>query len=178
MANQQLNAKLVSCTVPTKNSVAAQKFYNTLFGGQDFAPALTDKIECHFRPIHSDGLTLTIATRHDDREPITCFFAVDNLNETVSHLSAAGGKVVVNATPMPASGPPQAMQAAQKIGHSTSLGTFVTMIDPDGNYIGLIQVDNSMQSHFNARPEQRMLTKDQVTKHEQWKQVAEPLMKK
>jgi len=178
MANQQLNAKLVSCTVPTKNSAAAQKFYNTLFGGQDFAAALTDKMECLFRPIHEDGLTLTIAPRHDDREPITCFFAVDNLNETISQLSAAGGKVIVNATPMPASGPPQAVQAAQKIGPSTNLGTFVTMIDPDGNYLGLIQVDDSMQSHFNARPEQRKLSNDQVAKHEQWKQTGGPLMKK
>jgi len=178
MANQKLNAKLVACTVPTKNSAAAQKFYNTLFGGQDFAQSLTDKMACFFRPIDENGLTLTIAPRNDDREPITCFFAVDNLTDMVNQLSAAGGKIVVNTTPMPASGPPQAMQAAQTVTPSTNLGTFVTMVDPDGNYIGLIQVDNSMQSHFKARPEQRMLSKDQVDKHAQWKQVGEPLMKK
>src|SRR5437763_13798008 len=154
MANQQLNAKLITCNVPTKNSAAAQKFYNTLFGGQDFARSLHDKIESHFRPIHQDGLTLSIATRHDDREPITCFFAVDNLNESVRQLVAAGGKVVVNPTPMPASAPPQANKAAQDVQASANLGQFVTMLDPDGNYLGLIQLDPSMQSHFNARPEQ------------------------
>jgi len=33
MTNAQLNAKLVICSVPTKNSAAAQQFYNTLLGG-------------------------------------------------------------------------------------------------------------------------------------------------
>jgi predicted enzyme related to lactoylglutathione lyase len=178
MANQKLNAKLVTCTVPTKNSATAQKFYNTLFGGQDFAHSLNDKIESYFRPIQQDGLTLSIATRHDDREPITCFFAVDNLDETVRQLAAAGGKVVVSPTPMPASGPPQAIKAAQEVQPSTNLGTFVTMLDPDGNYLGLIQLDDSMQSYFHARPAQRMLSKDQVDKLERWKQHGEPLMKK
>ncbi len=96
MANRQLNAKLVICSVPTKNSAAAQQFYNTLFGGADFARTLNDQIESYYRPISEDGLTLTIAARQSDREPITCFFAVDNLNETVEQLEAAGGKVVVN----------------------------------------------------------------------------------
>ena len=79
MANQQLNAKLILCNIPTKNSAAARKFYNTLFGGQDFARSLNDKIESYFRPISQDGVTLAIATRSNDREPITAFFAVDSV---------------------------------------------------------------------------------------------------
>src|SRR6266849_6388644 len=113
MANQKLHAKLVTCTVPTKNSAAAQKFYNTLFGGQDFARSLNDKFESYFRPISQDGLTLSIATRSNDREPITCFFAVDNLDATVSQLVAAGGKVVVNSSALPVSGPSQAIKVFQ-----------------------------------------------------------------
>jgi predicted enzyme related to lactoylglutathione lyase len=154
------------------------KFYNTLFGGQDFARSLNDKVESYFRPINQDGLTLSIATRYDDREPITCFFAVDNLNETVRQLVAAGGKVVVNPTEMPASGPPQAIKAAQEVQLSNILGHFVMMLDPDGNYLGLMQLDDSMQPHFNARPAQRTLSKAQVDKQERWKQHGEPMMKK
>jgi predicted enzyme related to lactoylglutathione lyase len=183
MANQQLNAKLVICSVPTKNSAAAKKFYNTLFGGQDFARSLNDKIESHYRPIHEDGLTLSIAARQNDREPITCFFAVDNLDETVGQLVAAGGKVIINSTPMPISGPPQAVKAfsdaltAHQEKASTTAGRFVTMLDPDGNYLGLMQLDDTMQHHFNARAGQRKLSKDQVDRLDNWKQHGEPQMK-
>ena len=178
MANQQLNAKLVFCNVPTKNSDVAQKFYNTLLGGQDFAQSLNDKHESHFRPINDQGLTLSIGTRNDEREPITCFFAVDNLNDTVRQLEAAGGTVVVKSTEMPASGPPEALKVAQEVEPSTNWGQFVTMLDPDGNYFGLMQLADSAQSTFNARPAQRKLSKDQVDKQERWKQRGAPLMKK
>src|SRR5271169_1397882 len=107
MANRQLNAKLVMCHIPTNNSATAQRFYNTLFGGDDFARSLAT-IESYYRPISQDGVTLTMAGRQDQREPITCYFAVDNLDDTVRQLVAAGGKVVVNSTLMPVSGPPAA----------------------------------------------------------------------
>jgi predicted enzyme related to lactoylglutathione lyase len=171
MANQQLKAKLVTCSVPTKNSAAARTFYDTLFGGHDFARSLYhDKVEAYYRPIDEDGLTLSIAERRDDREPITCFFAVDNLDEMIRQLAAAGGKVVVNPTPLPASGSPQELRAAKEVQASNSLGRFATMFDPDGNYLGLIELDNAMQSHFHARPEERKLSKEQVDKLEHWKQ--------
>ena len=98
MANRQLNAKLVMCNVPTRNSATARKFYNTLFGGEEFARSLNDRIELYYRPISQDGVHLTIAARQDDREPVTCYFAVDNLAHTVRQLEAAGGRVVVNST--------------------------------------------------------------------------------
>jgi predicted enzyme related to lactoylglutathione lyase len=181
MANQQLQAKLIACNVPTKDSAAARKFYNTLFGGQDFARSLTDKQECYFRPISQEGVHLTIATRQDNREPITCFFAVDNLEETVRQLVAVGGKVVVSSSPMPVSGSQQAVKAFQASGTAgqpaaTTMGNFATMLDPDGNYLGLMQVDNSMQAQFNARPAQRMLSKAQVDLLDNWKQQGEPKM--
>jgi predicted enzyme related to lactoylglutathione lyase len=183
MANQQLNAKLVVCSVPTKNTAAARKFYDTLFGGQDFARSLNDKIESYFRPIHQDGLTLSIAKRSDDREPITCFFAVDNLDETVGQLVAAGGKVVVNSTAMPISGPPQAVKvfkdahmAQHGVQPSNTMGQFVTMLDPDGNYLGLLQLEDSMKPHFNAEPAQRTLSKAQVDELDNWKKNVEPLI--
>jgi predicted enzyme related to lactoylglutathione lyase len=168
MANQQLNAKLVMCTVPSKNSAAAQKFYDALFGGQDFARSLTDKVESHYRPIDESGLTMSITARHDDREPITCFFAVDNLDQTIRQLVAAGGKVVVQSTELPASGSPQAVNAAP----AKSLGHFATMLDPDGNYLGLMQLTDAMQNYFKARPANRALTKAQVDNIDHWKQAS------
>ena len=183
MANQQLKAKLVICHVPTKNTAAAQKFYNTLFGGQDSARSLYDKHESHYRPIDQDGLTMSIADRQNDREPITCYFAVDNLDATVSQLTAAGGKVVVSATPMPVSGPPSAVkvfhdaQAATHAQAPTTAGRFATMLDPDGNYLGLMELESSLQAHFGSQPAQRKLSKTQVDELDHWKQHGEPLMK-
>jgi predicted enzyme related to lactoylglutathione lyase len=182
MATQQLNAKLVLCSVPTKNSAAAQHFYNTLFGGQDFARSLNDKWESHYRPIDQNGLTISISARSDAREPITCFFAVDNLDQMVQHLVAAGGKVVVHPTVIPVSGPPQATKVhndaltAQHVQPSTTMGRFVTMLDPDGNYLGLMQLDDPAQHHFNARPAQRMLSNAQVAELDNWKKHGEPAM--
>jgi predicted enzyme related to lactoylglutathione lyase len=182
MANQQLQAKLIICHVPTKNSTAARKFYNTLFGGQDFARSLNDKIESYYRPISQDGLTMSIAARSDQREPITCFFAVDNLDDAVRQLEAAGGKIIMNPTPMPVSGPPQAVKVfqdtltAQQVKPPSTMGRFATMLDPDENYVGLMQLDDSMNHHFNARPAQRTLSKAQVDELDHWKQQGEPKM--
>jgi predicted enzyme related to lactoylglutathione lyase len=192
MANRQLNAKLVICNVPTHNSAAARQFYNTLLGGHDFARSLNSGIESYYRPISQDGLTLTIGTRQEPREPITCFFAVDNLEETVSQLVAAGGKVIVNSRAFSVSGPPEAMNvfeeaqqaqpssqaqpSGQQAQPSSSAGSFATMLDPDGNYLGLMQMDSSTQQLFNAQPEQRVLSQAQVDQLDNWKQHGEPLM--
>ncbi len=154
MANRQLNAKLVMCNVPTTNSDAARKFYDALFGGEDFARSLNDKVESYFRPISQDGVTLTIARRQDDREPITCYFAVDDMADTVKQLEAVGGKVVLNSTPI-----------------------LATLLDPDGNYIGLMQLQGSLQRSFNARQAQRMLSQDQVNELDNWKQRGASLLK-
>jgi len=184
MANTQLNAKLVICNIPTNNSAAAQQFYDTLFGGKDFARSLNDKVNSHFRPISEDGLTLTIAPRHDDREPITCFFAVDNLDQAVSQLEAVGGKVVVNSTPLPISGPPEATEVfasairTQGGQPSDNAGNFVGMLDPDGNYLGLIELDSSVQHLLKAQPADRKLAKAQADQLDSWKQHGQPKMKK
>lgn len=169
MATQQLNAKLVICSVPTKNSAASQKFYNALFGGDDFARSLNDKIESYFRPISEDGVTLTVTARQNDREPITVYFAVDNLDQTVKALEAAGGKVVVNSTPVPISGKPEAVKALGAA--SSSAGSFATMQDPDGNYLGLMQLESHVQALLGAQPAQRKLSATQVSSIDTWKKA-------
>lgn len=175
MATQQLNAKLVICSVPTKNSAASQKFYNALFGGDDFARSLNDKIESYFRPISQDGLNLTVTARQNDREPITVYFAVDNLDQTIKALEAAGGKVVVNSTPVPISGKPEAVKAfhgahgIQGAQAQSTAGQFATMQDPDGNYLGLMQLESHVQALLGAQPAHRQLSATQVSNIETWK---------
>jgi predicted enzyme related to lactoylglutathione lyase len=183
MANRQLNAKLVMCNVPTSNSNAARTFYNTLFGGDDFARSLNDQVESYFRPISQDGVTLAIAGRQNDRESITCYFAVDNLANTLSQLQAAGGTIVLNPTPIPVSGPANAKKVYDDAvkGHgdqpSDTAGQFATMVDPDGNYIGLMQLQGPLQHQLNAGQAQRMLSQQQVNDHDNWKQHGASQMK-
>lgn len=179
MANTQLNAKLVICSVPTSNSAAAQKFYNTLFGGDDFAPTLNQQVESYYRPISDQGLTLTVAARQSDRQPITCHFAVDNLDEMVKQLEAVGGTVVVNPAPVPVSAPDQAKQAfAQVVGQKPPdvAGRWVGMIDPDGNYFALMELDSGTQRQLQAGPEGRKLSQTQVDQLDRWKQHGGPAM--
>jgi predicted enzyme related to lactoylglutathione lyase len=179
MANQQLNAKLVICSVPTRNSAAAQQFYNALLGGTDFAPSLNDQLDSYYRPISDDGLTLTVAARQSDREPITCYFAVDNLDETVKQLQAAGGTVVVNPAPVNISAPDQAKQVyAEVVGQPAPdvAGRWVGMTDPDGNYLALMQLDSATQQQLNAGPANRKLSQTQVDRLERWKQRGGPTM--
>jgi predicted enzyme related to lactoylglutathione lyase len=180
MASKQLDAKLVICSVPTQNSAAAQEFYNTLLGGKDFARTLNDQVESYYRPISKDGLTLTIAARQNDREGITCFFAVDNLDETVEQLEAAGGKVVVSSTAISVSAPDKAKQAYAKAlkGQEApaTAGRFVGMTDPDGNYLGLLELESSLKQRLKAEKASRTLSQDQVDEHDNWKKTGEPAM--
>jgi predicted enzyme related to lactoylglutathione lyase len=181
MATRQLNAKLVICSIPTTNSAAAQQFYNTLLGGEDFARTLNGQIESYYRPISKDGLTLTITARQNDRESLTCFFAVDDLAETVEQLKAAGGEVVVTATPLAVSAPESATEAFAEVVKGqqapSTAGEFVGMIDPDGNYLGLMQLDSVMQNLLNARPAGRRLSQAQVDQLDNWKQHGDPEMR-
>jgi predicted enzyme related to lactoylglutathione lyase len=180
MARKQLNAKLVICSVPTQNTAAAQEFYDTLLGGQDFARTLNDQIESYYRPISRDGLTLTIAARQNDRETITPFFAVDDLDETVKELEAAGGKVVVQSTPLPVSAPAKAKQAFASLAKAQqappTAGNFVGMTDPDGNYLGLMQLQGPLKQRLKAEKADRQLAQVQVDELEAWKQEGESAM--
>lgn len=180
MANTQLNAKLVICSVPTSNTAAAQRFYNTLFGGDDFAPTLNQQVESYYRPISDNGLTLTVAARQSDRQPITCYFAVDNLDEMIKQLEAAGGTVVVNPASVPITAPAEAKQAfAEVVGQQApdAAGRWVGMTDPDGNYIALMQLDSGTQRQLQAGPENRRLSKTQADQLDRWKQHGGPAMR-
>jgi len=183
MANKQLKAKLIFCSVPTKNSPAARQFYDALFGGEDFARSLNEQVESYYRPISQDGLTLTISARQNERESITCFFAVDDLSATVSQLEALGGQVVVKPTPVAISGPPDAKKAFGQVLESENVkppndaGTFAGMLDPDGNYLALMQLDSSTQRIFHAQPKERTLSESQVAALENWKEHGDPAMR-
>jgi predicted enzyme related to lactoylglutathione lyase len=183
MTLANLKSKLVFCSVPTKNAKASREFYSALLGSDDFAHVLNSHVEAFFRPISNDGLDLNITQRFDDKEPITCFFAVDNLDAAIQVLQSHGGTVVVKPTPVPTGGPQEAVDhfhsEAKKHGLTprATAGRMATMLDPDKNYLGLIELDDVGQHHFGAGKFHKPLTHDQVATHDSWKTVAAKTLK-
>ncbi len=150
MPEGKLKSAIVLCNVPTANSGAAIKFYDTLLGEPGFVPAPVKEVTSFFREISKCGLNLVITDRQDAREMITCYFAVDNLDEALRELKAAGGKEIVRPTEVP--GPDQPTgQGATKNRKPPPTGRMATMLDPDGNYIGLIQLEGKAKSYFEPQ---------------------------
>ncbi len=160
-------ASLILCNVPTSNSEAAQRFYGALIGVDRFARALNDRVESYFAPLSRDGIDLTITQRFDDNERLTCYFAVDDLAESVGQLSELGGRVVVEPRAV-AIGPDRAKRFYQEFAKreglevGDSIGTMAVMLDPDGNHVGLMQLEEHAKVHFRVGRYAQPLDPDQT----------------
>jgi len=156
MDPMNLKAKLVMCNIPTVNFEVARKFYSTLLGKNDFVRALNEEVEAYYQPISEDGLNLNITQRYDDLEQITCYFAVDQLDEAIQQLQAAGGKVLVEPMEIPISGPQESIDFAnaemERLGMRPvqQVGRMATLRDPDGNHIGLLELQEFAQRYFQT----------------------------
>jgi predicted enzyme related to lactoylglutathione lyase len=147
-------AKLIACNVPTSNSPASQAFYKALLG-QDFARSYSERVNSHHVPLSNDGLWLWITDRQAADERITCVFAVDNLDHAMASLRNNGGFVFFGPIDTPIS--PKLMQtyAGTRGGippaHVTpTMGRYALVRDPDGNVIGLMQLEPHAESFFKA----------------------------
>ena len=166
MAGARLRSTIVICNVPSKNFDESKRFYSTLLGSDDFARALNDEVTSYHRPISSDGLDLTITQRFDDSERLTPYFAVNDLDEVLKELVDAGGKVVSRPADVPVA--KQAQEFYQQSvpgadeGNSARVGRFAVILDPDGNHVGIIELEAPAEEHFRAGRYQRPLDEDQV----------------
>ena len=144
-----LRSKLVICNIPTVDSDAAMKFYGTLLGGGEFAPA-PNKEESYYQSISPDGVDLTITKRHEEQEGWTCYFAVDDLERALEELQGAGAKVI------------QEIKSVDAAGGEGDVGRMAIVLDPDKNSVGLLEVtDAGAKKYFGVdqrrelRPEQQ-----------------------
>lgn len=176
MAQSRLQAKLIMCNVPTSNSAGARKFYNALLGGDDFVRNLNDKIESYSRPISPDGIDLTISPRVDDREGLMCYFGVADLQAAIETLKKLGGTVVVQPLDVNVSGSPKALEFYRRQNErrgeavaSNKVGRMAIMLDPDGNYVGLMQLEESAKRYFRVGKFYQPLQRDQVEQLDQAK---------
>lgn len=144
-----LRSKLVICNIPTVNSDAAMKFYGTLLGGGEFAPA-PNKEDSYYRPISPDGIDLTITRRYEEQESWTCYFAVDDLDRAFEELVGAGAEVKLE---------PKSVAAA---GGEGDVGRMAIVLDPDKNSVGLLELTNAGAQKYFGLDARRELRAEQI----------------
>lgn len=166
-----LRGSLIMCNVPTTNSEAARRFYGSLLGDDSFARGLNDEVESYFMPISEDGIDLTITQRYDDSERLTCYFAVEDLGASLEELRSLDGRVVVEPQPVRI-GPEKARRFYKELGRREGIevgddvGTMAVVLDPDGNHVGLMQLEPIAMKHFQVGRYQNQITDEQAKEHD------------
>jgi predicted enzyme related to lactoylglutathione lyase len=177
MPRSRLKAQLVFCNVPTSNAAAARRFYSELLGSDDFVRAPNDEVTSLYRPLSEDGVDLNITQRFDDREGLTPYFAVANLDETLAGLQREGGTVVSDPKEVPIR-PQKALEfyraQMDRFGVSVdgSVGRMAVVLDVDGNHCGVIELEEHAHRHFRWGRFQRPLANDQLEELDQAKIVS------
>jgi predicted enzyme related to lactoylglutathione lyase len=168
----RLNAKLIAVNVPARNSSTAQAFYQALMGA-DFARSWTTKTQSMHTPINEDRQWLWISQRMAPDEGITAWFAVDNLDQTITALEGAGGRRVGGVVDAPIAQQVQQTYEQQRPNTQTSntMGKFQLMQDPEGNHLWLGEVEEHAHEYFALGKYDRGLSQKTVEAHQRVKQV-------
>jgi predicted enzyme related to lactoylglutathione lyase len=146
------NARLITCSIPVNDLTRAQGFYGALLG-VELARGLNEHVQS-LHTVVSAGVKLSLNARQNAEEKPMCHFAVENLTATVQQLERHGGRQV--------SGPfdltvatvardrlAEAYRAAGGKGaFQPSLGSAVIMADPEGNFIGLVELNAYAEEAF------------------------------
>lgn len=175
MPLNRLSASLILCNVPTTNSKAALEFYATLLGLEvdDFARGQNPDVESYFVPLSNDGIDLTVTQRFDDQERLTCYFAVDDLDATLASLPSGAVKVV--APPRAVTVSPNAERAFTAMAterpgfrrFNNTLGRMAVVLDPDGNHVGLMELQDVAKPHFRVGRFAIPLTPERIAVHDE-----------
>lgn len=140
--------QLVTINVASNNPEALANFYSKLTGVQ-FTRSLTSNVVSYHAPVTASGVQMTITTRQKGENTVP-YFAVDNLDTAVAALTQAGGKVSKPSYNLPIAPAAQGDFAAKYgAGAPTTLGTANEVRDPDGNFVGLIQLHPAARVLFN-----------------------------
>jgi predicted enzyme related to lactoylglutathione lyase len=167
-----MNAKLVFCNVPTRDFKKASAFYGALLGEDNFARSLTDRMHAYHQPISPDGTQLTLSDRQRPDEPIICTFAVDNLADALQQLRALGATLVVGPVDLPIAAAVLSDYQSQALQHhpeagaaGPSTGSWALIRDPDGNAIGLCELQPHAQATFKHGKYRQPLPLDMLQQH-------------
>ncbi len=176
------NAKLILINAPTRNSEKSRGFYGALLGAE-FAHGLNPTVASWWTPL-DQGVDFNITTRYDDRERLTPYFGVDDLDSAIKQLERLGGKVVVAPRDV-VLGPEKAREfyiaQQKKEGHNVSneeaktVGRMAVILDPDLNHVGLMQIAPHAQGHFMMGKERAKISPHEAAAFSAEKKLADEL---
>ncbi len=160
-------AKLVFINAPTRNSEKSRQFYGALLGAE-FAHGFNPNVAGWWTPM-GHGVDFNITARYDDRERLTPYFAVDDLDSEIKRLEGMGGRCVVDPRDV-VLGPEEARKfyetqlREEKVeynpGEMKTVARMAVVLDPDLNHVGLMQVQPFARGHYrlaeptSMRPEE------------------------
>jgi predicted enzyme related to lactoylglutathione lyase len=125
-------SRLIFCNVPARDTGSLLQFYATLLGidADAFVHNKHSPIDQYETPISASGIDLLITQRNENREVTTTYWAVSSIKEAIQELTERGGEVVSGPTKMPDG------------------GATAALLDPEGNYVGLVEVADHAQEYF------------------------------
>jgi predicted enzyme related to lactoylglutathione lyase len=135
---------LVLLNVPADDVQKAVQLYSGLLG-IEFARSLSEE-ESYHAPLNDEGTLLTISKRNAPGDPITPFFAVDDLAQALQQFNAGGARTIVPPFDLAIPGGiypdfrkgVEARAGGQQV--EQSLGRAAEVVDTAGNKIGVIQL--------------------------------------
>jgi predicted enzyme related to lactoylglutathione lyase len=144
--------QLVVVTYPAGNIQAAKNFYETLLG-IDLAVSLSEKIHSLHTYV-ATGVKFEINQRQANQEHAIAHFQVNNLDQAINALSEKGGKKIAGPFDIPIAD--AAMERLKQIVKNAgvqdpvekSMGQGAIVADPDGNFVGIVQLAPFAQAAF------------------------------
>lgn len=118
-------SKMVHFEIPADDTTGAIKFYSTVFGWKftEFMPGEYWSVEAG--PAEEMGINGGLMKCRDLGQPIGNYINCENLEATMEMISKNGGQIVVPKSPVP------------------TMGWFAFFKDPDGNIVGIWQIDSN-----------------------------------
>jgi predicted enzyme related to lactoylglutathione lyase len=148
-----MKAKLIAVNFPSQNIAATIKFFEALTG-LPVARALSDSVES-YQFVAGNGVYIWLSKPFDQHDTdATAYFAVDNLQQAVAAVTAAGGQAIWQEIPVATSQNTKAAYAAtlKAMGVTDPLtdhwGKVQLMKDPHGCAIALAEVEPHSQIFF------------------------------
>jgi len=148
--------KLAVINLPAGDPEKLSGFYSTLLG-IELTRSPTDETHSYSAPISEDGVYLSVKKKERSEEGILALFAVDNLENVVAAFQAAGGKLVSkHALPISPSVKEEYAKGYQKLygpldrAVPDTMGVSAVVVDPEGNRIGLMEIEEHAQVMFRV----------------------------
>jgi len=176
---KKLKASLAFVNFPSDNPAETRKFFQDLFG-IDLVPSLSDEVSYH-APVSDDGIDVNVGARHTPQESPTAFIAVDDLTKAIDLAKGSGGQVVWGPDDLqiPATDLDEYKKAIKEIDKvdvkSDSLGRAAIVVEAGGSQIGLVQLADHAEKHFNAGKHRQALSDYRVMTHERSGKAAKAL---